>query len=95
LSPHEPAVQNCPAAQSLSPAQTATHPVWVALLHTNGKQDWVVAGLHVPAPSQERTSVSTVEPAGQEAGAHWVPAAYSWQAPAPLQNPVVPQLPAP
>jgi hypothetical protein len=75
LSPHEPALQYCPGAQSASPAQTATHAVWVVALHAKGKQDWVVAGLHVPAPSQERTSVPTIEPAGQEDGAHWVPAA--------------------
>jgi hypothetical protein len=62
-------------AQSPSLAQTDTQAAWVVGLHTKGKQDWVVAGLHVPAPSQERTSVSSVEPAGQEAGAHWVPAA--------------------
>jgi hypothetical protein len=28
----------------------------------------------------------------QVAGAHWVPAAYFWQAPAPLQNPLLPQV---
>jgi hypothetical protein len=74
LSPHEPALQNCPVAQSASLAQTATHAVCVVVLQVNGKQDWVVAGLHVPAPSQVRTSVPTVEPAGQEGAAHWVPA---------------------
>jgi hypothetical protein len=30
--------------------------------------------LHVPAPSQVRTNVSSVEPAGQEDAAHCVPA---------------------
>ena len=34
-------------------------------------------------------------PIGQEGGAHCVPAAYSWQAPAPSQKPVVPQVAAP
>jgi hypothetical protein len=70
LGPHEPALQYCPGAQSASPAQTATHAVWVVALQVKGKQDWVVAGLHVPAPSHERTSVSSVEPAGHEDGAH-------------------------
>ena len=31
----------------------------------------------------------------QVAAAHWVPAAYFWQAPAPLQKPLLPQLAAP
>jgi hypothetical protein len=75
LSPQEPALQNCPAAQSASAAQTETQAVCVVALHMNGKQDCVVGGLHVPAPSQVRTSVSSVEPAGQDGGAHWVPAA--------------------
>ena len=67
-------MQYCPGAQSVSLAQTATHAAWVVMLQVKGKQDWVVAGLHVPAPSQERTSVPSVEPAGQEDAAHWVPA---------------------
>jgi len=75
LSPHEPALQTCPEAQSASLAQTATQAACVVALHTKGKQDWVVAGLQVPAPSQVRTSVSMVEPAGHEGAAHWVPAA--------------------
>jgi hypothetical protein len=49
----------------------------------------------VPAPSHVRPSVWVVAPAGQAGGAHDVPAPKSWQAPAPSQNPVVPQLAAP
>jgi hypothetical protein len=75
LSPQEPALQNCPAAQSASLAQTETHAVWVVALHMKGKQVCVVAGLHAPAPSQLRANVSSVELAGHEGAAHWVPAA--------------------
>jgi hypothetical protein len=42
-----------------------------------------------------RASVAVVVPAGHDGGAHSTPAAYSWQAPAPSQTPVVPQLAAP
>ena len=44
-------------------------------------------------PLQVRADVS-VEPV-QLAAAHWVPAPYRRQAPAPLQNPSVPQAAAP
>ena len=50
--------------------------------------------MHAPAPSQVRASVVVVGSA-QAGGAHCVPAAYTAQAPPPLQNPVVPQLAAP
>jgi hypothetical protein len=46
---------------------------------------------HVPAPSQADAGVNVVEPAGQAAPAHGVPAAYRWQAPA-SHMPFVPQL---
>ena len=46
----------------------------------------------MPAPSQVRASVAVVEPTGHEGGAHWVPAGWSWQLPAPSQKPVVPQV---
>jgi hypothetical protein len=92
LSPHDPATQKFPGAQSPSPVQTETQ-VWVEVLHRKGEQGWVVAGLQVPMPSQVRASAASVV-SWQAGGAHWVPAAYSWQAPAPLQKPVVPQLAA-
>jgi hypothetical protein len=49
----------------------------------------------MPAPSQVRASVAVVDPVGHEGGAHWVPAAYSWQAALPSQRPVIPQVAAP
>jgi hypothetical protein len=42
-----------------------------------------------------RASVTVDVPAGQVGAAHTVPAAYIWQAPAPSQAPVRPQLAAP
>jgi hypothetical protein len=53
-----------------------------------------VAGVaQVPFPSQDAAGVS-VEPV-QAAGAQAVPAAYFWQAPLPLQKPLVPQVAEP
>src|SRR5215831_88219 len=57
LRPQAPLLQNFPGAQSLLLAQTATQAL-PAMLQTNGVQDWVVAGLHVPLPSQVWASVS-------------------------------------
>ena len=75
LSPQAPALQTFPDEQSALLAQTATHAVPVAALQANGTQDWVAAGLQVPAPSQVRGEVAVTPPAGQEGPAHWVPAA--------------------
>jgi hypothetical protein len=55
----------------------------------------VVAVLHAPAPSQVRALVWVDAPGGQLAAAQTVPAAYFWQAPAPLQTPFVPHEAAP
>ena len=55
----------------------------------------MTGGRQVPAPSQVRASVAVVPDIGQVGGAHWVPAAYSWQPPAPSQKPVFPQVVAP
>ena len=55
--------------------------------------DEVVAATHVPVPLQARADVS-VEPV-QDAPAHCVPAAYTRQAPPPLQVPSLPQVAAP
>jgi len=52
-----------------------------------------VGGVQVPVPLQTEAG-AWVDPV-QVAGAHCVPAAYFWQAPAPLQNPLLPQLVAP
>jgi hypothetical protein len=51
-----------------------------------------VGGRQVPLPSQVRASVAVADPAGQTGAAHWVPAAWSWQPPAPSQKPVIPQV---
>jgi hypothetical protein len=91
LSPHEPALQTFPGAQSPSLPQTATQ---AEPLQANGAQLWVLADWQTPAPLQVRASVAVVVPVGQVDAAHWVPAAYSWQAPLPSQNPVVPQVAA-
>lgn len=54
----------------------------------------MVAGAgQVPLPSQVAAGVN-IEPL-QVAAAHEVPAAYFWQAPLPLQDPLVPQVAAP
>jgi len=51
--------------------------------------------LQVPAPSHVRASVAVAVPAGQVGGAHSVPAAYSWQPPAPSHRPLLAQLAPP
>jgi len=56
--------------------------------------DCVIDGRQVPLPSQVRGSVAVVEPFGHDGGAHWVPAACSWQPPPPLQKPVFPHVAA-
>ena len=91
MSPQEPPLQTFPGAQSLSLLQTATQ---AEPLQAKGAQLWVLAGWQRPAPLQVRASVPVVIPTGHVAAAHWVPAAYSWQAPLPSQNPVVPQVAA-
>jgi hypothetical protein len=52
----------------------------------------VIGGRQAPFPSQVRASVAVVVPVGHDGSAHCVPAACSWQLPAPLQKPVLPQL---
>src|SRR5450631_980397 len=75
LRPQAPALQTFPGEQSALLAQTATHAVRVAALQANGTHDCVEAILQMPAPSQVRAEVAVTPPAGQEAPAHWVPAA--------------------
>jgi hypothetical protein len=72
LRPHDPFVQNCPGAQSVSAVQTATQ-LWVAALQANGAHVWVVTGLQAPAPSQVRARLAVVGVA-QAGAAHCVPA---------------------
>ena len=92
LRPQDPALQTFPGAQSTSAPQAAWQ---VVPLHAYAPQDCVTGGRQLPAPSQVRASVAVVPDAGQVGGAHWVPAAYSWQLPAPSQKPVFPQVVAP
>lgn len=75
LRPQEPALQKLPEAQSALLLQTETQAVPVAALQANGKQDWVEAGLQVPAPSQVRGALAVTPPAGQAGPRHCVPAA--------------------
>jgi hypothetical protein len=92
LRPQDPALQTFPGAQSPSPP----HAAWqVVPLQAYAPQDCVTGARQVPAPSQVRASVAVVPDIGQVGGAHWVPAAYSWQLPAPSQKPVFPQVVAP
>jgi hypothetical protein len=64
----------------------------VPLAHVKGAHDWVGGEvvLHVPLPLHVRALVSVL--ALQDPGMHTLPAGQSWQAPAPLQAPVVPQV---
>jgi hypothetical protein len=71
LRPQEPLLQTLPGEQSVSTAQTATQAV---PLQAKGTQLCVVAGLHVPAPSQLRASEAVVPLVGQVGAAHCVPA---------------------
>jgi hypothetical protein len=75
LSPQDPPLQKLPEAQSALVLQTETQAVPVAALQANGTQDWVEAGLQVPAPSQVRGALAVTAPAGQEGPRHCVPAA--------------------
>jgi hypothetical protein len=78
--------------QSASPLQAVLQ--LVVPLHTYGVQLVVVAALQVPAPSQVRAFVC-VDPELQLEETQIAPAAYRWQAPAPSQTPVVPQVATP
>ena len=75
LSPQAPALQTFPGEQSALLAQTETQAVPVAALQANGTQDEVEAALQTPAPSHVRAEVAVTPPVGQDAPAHWVPAA--------------------
>jgi hypothetical protein len=76
--------------QSAFDAQVVLHAV---APQAYGLHELVVAALQVPAPSQVRAALS-VDPV-QLCAAHTVPFAYSWQAPLPSHDPLVPQLAAP
>lgn len=78
------------ARQSRSFRQTAKHAF--VPLHMYGAHATVVAGWQTPRPLHVRPLVWVDRPAAQDADAHGVPAAYSRQAPAPLQKPSVLQL---
>jgi hypothetical protein len=92
FSPHDPPLQTLPVEQSPSPPQAAWQ---VVPLQAYAPHDCVTGGRHMPAPSHVRASVAVLPDVGQVGGAHCVPAAYSWQLPAPSQKPVFPQVVAP
>jgi hypothetical protein len=64
--------------------------IWLVASQAKAPQEVGAAGVQVPVPLQSEAGV-WVEPV-QVAAAHWVPAAYFWQAAAPLQNPLLPQV---
>ena len=76
--------------QSVSAVQVVLH---APVPHAYGSQAEVVTVWHVPVPLQLRAGVN-VDPV-QLAATQVVPVAYKRQAPAPLQNPSVPQVEAP
>jgi hypothetical protein len=89
--PQLPLRQLLGATQSLSLAQIVRQlPV---VPHMNGAHDCPGVVTQVPRPSQ-RNAVVSVE-TSQPAGLHIVPVEYFWQAPAPSQTPLLPQLGAP
>jgi hypothetical protein len=85
--PQLPALHTLPAEQSALLVHAARQ---LPALHVNGTQDSEAPGAHVPMPSQRPPSAS-VDPL-QIWLLQAVPGAYSRHAPAPLQNPSVPQL---
>jgi hypothetical protein len=89
--PHEPLMQVAFGAQSAVAVQVALH---AATPQAYGKHDATLGVTHLPAPSQLDLPVNVVVPDGQVGSAHFVLAAYFWQAPA-VQRPFVPQLGAP
>jgi hypothetical protein len=72
--------------------------VWlqaVVPLHMKGAQVAVPPPtLQIPAPLHVFASVTIEEPAGQDGGAHGVPAGYLWHCPAPSHLPSLPQVDA-
>jgi hypothetical protein len=89
--PQVPFMQLAPVVQSASLVQLVLH--WPPGPQTNGAHDWGRVAPQAPLPSQRPANVS-VEPL--HPGLEQVtPATYFSQAPAPSQNPSVPQLAAP
>ena len=92
---HVPAAEQVlGGAQSALVAQpVAQTPLAAVAAHRYGAQEIAAGATQVPLPSQAAAGVSIdVE---QRAAAHVVPDAYFWQAPLPLQAPLVPQLAGP
>jgi hypothetical protein len=90
LRPQLLALQTLPAVQSAPVEQVARQ---LEPPHTYGAQDCMAPGPQLPTPSQRPASVA-VEP--EHVGdAHAKPGAYRRQAPAPLQEPSVPQVDGP
>ncbi len=98
--PGQPPPQVPDAEQALGAAQSALvaqlvrqAPAAPLAPHRYGAHEIAPGAEHAPFPSQAPAGVS-VDPE-QLAAAQAVPAAYFWQAPLPLQAPLVPQLAAP
>jgi hypothetical protein len=85
--PQLPVVQTFPPEQSVLVVQVVRQ---LVAPQAYGVQLWLAPGAQLPTPSQRAPSV-TVEPL-QVWLPHALPAAYSRHAPAPLQEPSVPQL---
>jgi hypothetical protein len=90
LGPHRPLTQAWPISQSASERQTLLQAPSTQL---NGLQFCTPCGRQVPRPSQVPGVLRRVPV--QEAGMHWVSAAYFSQPPKPSQVPVVPHEGAP
>jgi hypothetical protein len=88
LLPQLPLLQAFGGSQSASVTQVVWH--WPVVLQVNGEQDSVPIAEHAPAPSHRAATVRVVT----EQPGRWqiTPPAYFSQAPAPSQNPSVPQV---
>jgi hypothetical protein len=92
LPPQLPLVQVLGDVQSLLVLHVVLQTL-LAVSQVNGSHSEVVTVLQFPDPSQVRSGVS-VEPE-QLPATQTVPFAHSWQLPAPLQTPLVPQVALP
>lgn len=95
VAPHLPGM-NVPhllgALHDVSPVHELKH-AFPAVLQTYGSQFVVEPARHAPAPSHVLAVVAV--PFVQVAAAQIAPSGYFWQAPAPLQKPLLPQLATP
>jgi hypothetical protein len=85
-------LQTLGAVQSALAVQVVLQTLLV-VSQAKAPHDEVVGGVQVPVPLHSAGGVNTA--LVQVAAAHCVPEGYFWQAPAPLQKPLLPQLAAP